>query len=200
MIISEIDVEKYVQRTKKAQARDTKLSGGFTGKGGQIGEVLKMTEKHFAFWKHAVQKNPDVAKANPQGLLNAWIDKFYGTSSIKIDMKKAMNNEVIGAQQGKKGADVIFRIVTAILLKPKTEVEAKKFREQIVKHLNAEVQSDIGEPMPQAAQDQNPTAAQNQVGAKKTGSDGTEYEWKGAQWVGTTTGRMATKQISKELG
>ena len=90
MIISEIDVEKYVNKWQKAQKKSSKLSGGFSGKGGQIGEVISMVEKHYAFWSHAVQKNQEFAKVNPQGLLNAWIDKFYGTSSVNIDHKKAM--------------------------------------------------------------------------------------------------------------
>ncbi len=200
MIISEIDVEKYVNKTRKAQQKSAKLSGGFTGKGGQIGEVLAMVEKHYAFWNHAVKKNPEYAKVNPQGLLNAWIDKFYGTSSVNIDHKKAMNNGAINFTQGTKGASAIFRIVTAILLKPKSEKEAKLFRDQIEKHLPDIIRKEVREPMPKPTGDSNPTAAQNQVGAKKTASDGEEYEWKGAQWVGTKTGRMAKKEIAAELG
>ena len=88
MIISEIDVEKYVAKHQKAQQKSAKLSGGFSGSGGQIGEVIKMAEKHYAFWQHAVKKNQDYAKQDPQGLLNAWIEKFYGTSSVKINVKK----------------------------------------------------------------------------------------------------------------
>jgi len=200
MIISEIDVEKYVAKHQKAQQRSAKLSGGVTGSGGQIGEVIKMAEKHYAFWQHAISKNQEFAKQDPQGLLNAWIEKFYGTSSVKINVKKAMDNAAINMKQGKKGADAIFRIVTAILLKPKSEQEAKFFREQILPKMSAKMQKEISETMPKPAVDVNPTAAQNQIGDKKAGSDGNEYEWLGSQWKNIKTGRMATKQIAAELG
>ena len=49
------------------------------------------------------------------------------------------------------------------------------------------------QPQPKTAQ---PTI---KVGQKKQGSDGQEYIWKGAQWVGTKTGRMATKAMGAEL-
>ena len=69
---------------------------------------------------------------------------------------------------------------------------------------------EVSEDMPGPKSSGQPTAAQNQQGTqnkpplakgtKKQASDGQEYEWKGAQWVSTKTGRMATKQISAELG
>ena len=200
MIISEIDVEKYVAKHQKAQQRSAKLSGGVTGSGGQIGEVIKMAEKHYAFWQHAVKKNRDYAKQDPQGLLNAWIEKFYGESSVKINVKKATDNGAIGYKQGMKGAAAIFRIVTAILLKPNSYQEAKIFRDQILSKMPAKMQKEIGEKMPEPADDVNPTAAQNQVGDKKSGSDGGEYEWLGNQWKNIKSGRLATKKIAAELG
>ena len=93
--------------------------------------------------------------------------------------------------------------VTKILLTPKSEREASIYREQILKQMPSNLKKDIGYPgvkMPTSADDPNPSGAQNQVGAKKTASDGNEYEWKGAQWVGTKTGRIATKKIAAELG
>lgn len=193
MIINEIDVEKYVSRTKKQQKKDTKLSGGFTGTGGQIGDVLKMSEKHYAFWKHAVKKNVDVAKADPQRLLSAWVDKFYGTSSANVNWKKATGNDAILVKPGMKGAAAIFRIVTWILLKPKSDNEARRYREQIINKLPTEMQKEINEKMPRPASGQNPDAAQNQVPNKtKTYNAGDTVTWtsaKGNTVIGVVTGK-----------
>ena len=195
MIINEIDVEKFAARTKKAQQKSAKLSGGFTGKGGQIGDVIKMAEKHHAFWKHAVQKNSDVAKSNPQGLLNAWLEKFYGTSSAKMTVKKATTSDNIKFKQGMKGAEAIFRIVTAILLKPDTENQAKLFREQIVDYMPPEMRKNIGFPqvrLPEPAGSENPTAAPNQTPKSKTYNAGDIVTWtsaKGNTVQGVVTGK-----------
>lgn len=189
MIINEIDVEKYVKKHQQAQKKSSKLSGGFSGKGGQIGEVIDMVKKHHAFWTHAIKKNEHFALTNPQGLLNAWIDKFYGSSSVNINHKKASTNGAINYKPGTKGANAIFRIVTAILLKPTSEQQAQLFRDQIEKHLPDDIKKELGEPMPNP-KDTNPDAAQNQV-PNKVYKAGDTVSWttaKGTPASGVVTG------------
>ncbi|MBR20361.1 MAG: hypothetical protein CMA64_09515 [Euryarchaeota archaeon] len=197
MKINEID------NVKSYSKGSYKLSGGITGKGGQIGEVIDMTTRHYKAWKDVIAKHSDHAKSNPAGLLQAWIDRFYGSSSAKISYKKASTE--FGVDTDKKGANAILRIVIAIMLKPKSSVEMQSYIEQVQDKLPNDISKEVSENMPAPQGDPEPAAAQNQgsniaKGTLKKASDGAPYEWAGAQWINLKTGRMASKQISAELG
>lgn len=193
---------------KKYKKGSYRLSGGITGKGGQIGDIIDMTKRHYDAWKKIVKDYPDYAKEKPAELLQAWHERFYGSSSAKISWKKATSE--FGVKDTKKGANAILRTVIGIMLKPKSAVEMQAYLEQVVDKLPDPIGKEVSEDMPGPKSSGQPTAAQNQQGTqnkpplakgtKKQASDGQEYEWKGAQWVSTKTGRMATKQISAELG
>ena len=159
-----------------------------------------MIKRHYKAWQDIIAKHPEAAKDNPKGLLQAWFEKFYGSSSVRISWKNAEQKLMVS--DTKKGANAILKTVIGILLKPSSEVELGSYIEQIKnnKAMPANIKAEIDEPMPKPAPDEQPTAAQNQIGSKKTASDGEEYEWKGAQWVGTGTGRIAKKEIAAELG
>ena len=192
-----------VDNVKKYSKGSYKLSGGITGKGGQIGEVIDMTVRHYKAWRNIVAKHQDHAKSNPAGLLKAWHEKFYGSSSARVSWKKATSE--LGVSDDKKGANAILRTVIGIMLKPKSAVEMQSYIDQIQDKLPNDISKEVQEDMPTPQGDPEPAAAQNQgsniaKGTLKKASDGAPYEWKGAQWVNLKTGRMATKQISAELG
>ena len=137
-----------------------KLSGGISGKGGQIGEVIDMTTRHYKAWKNVIAKHQDHAKTNPAGLLKAWHERFYGSSSAKVSWKKATGE--LGVSDDKKGANAILRTVIGIMLKPKSAVEMQSYIEQIQDKLPNEISKEVQETMPAPEGDPEPAAAQNQ--------------------------------------
>ena len=69
----------------------------------------------------------DVAKKiQPKGLLRVRIEKFYGSSSARVSLKKKAENDY-GVNTGMKGADAILRIAIGILMKTKTRVEMEAY-------------------------------------------------------------------------
>ena len=200
MKIDEVLENKYKNKTYK-------LTRGVTGRGGEVGDIVDMAKRHYKAWDKLAndQKYKDFALSDPEGLLKAWIEKFYGSSSARINLKKAV--EEYGVDTNLKGADAILRIAIGIIMKPKTRVEVEAYYDQ-VKDLAAKDMRGVGERMPAGKQQAEPSAAQNQGPAKqkiptgtlKKANNGDPYEWKGAQWVNLKTGRMATKQVASELG
>ncbi|OUW32505.1 MAG: hypothetical protein CBD31_01635 [Flavobacteriaceae bacterium TMED171] len=149
--IAGIDQKRY---------KDYRLTKGVSGKGGEVGDIADMVKRHYDAWKRVVSQYQSVAKSNPQGLLQAWIEKFYGSSSAKVNLKKAEND--YGVNTGMKGADAILRIAIGILMKPKTRVEMEAYYDQMKGKLDPKIDSEVGDPMPKAQQDPEPSAAQNQ--------------------------------------
>ena len=185
----------------KKRYKDYRLTRGVSGKGGEVGDIADMAKRHYDAWKRVVAKNSDVAKANPEGLLRAWIEKFYGSSSARVSLKKAEND--YGVNTGMKGADAILRIAIGIIMKPKTRLELEAYYDQMKDKVDSSME--VGEAMPKPTQDPEPSAAQNQgsniaKGTLKKASDGDPYEWLGAQWKNMKTGRMASQAVAQELG
>ena len=61
-----------------------------------------------------------------------------------------------------KGADAILRIAIGILMKPKTRVEMEAYYDQMKGKLDPKIDAEVGDSMPKAQQDPEPSAAQNQ--------------------------------------
>ena len=95
--IAGIDQKRY---------KDYRLTKGVSGKGGEVGDIADMVKRHYDAWKRVVTQYQNVAKSNPEGLLKAWIEKFYGSSSARVSLKKAEND--YGVNTGMKGADAIL--------------------------------------------------------------------------------------------
>lgn len=189
MRINEIDIAEAPVIDPKYKKGSYKLDGGLTGKGGQIGDVIDMVKRHYGAWKKIIDKNQDTAKTNPDGLLKAWVERFYGMSSARIKWKDA--TEKFGVEPTSKGANAILRIVIAILLKPKSTVEMQSYIEQIQDKLPGTISKEVREKMPAGSKDVNPSAAQNQVPDQpKTFKAGDKVTWtsaKGKQITGTVT-------------
>ncbi len=185
----------------KKRYKDYRLTKGVSGKGGEVGDIADMAKRHYDAWKRVVANNKQIAQSNPEGLLKAWIEKFYGTSSARVSLKKAENE--YGVNTKMKGADAILRIAIGIIMKPKTRVEIEAYYDQMKDKVDASME--VGEAMPKATQDPEPSAAQNQgsniaKGTLKKASDGDPYEWLGAQWQNMKTKKYATKAVAQELG
>ena len=185
----------------KKRYKDYRLTKGVSGKGGEVGDIADMAKRHYDAWKRVVANNPDVAKSNPEGLLKAWIEKFYGSSSARVSPKKAETE--YGVNTGMKGADAILRIAIGIIMKPKTRVEIEAYYDQMKDKVDSSME--VGEAMPKATQDPEPAAHRTQdpniaKGTLKKASDGDPYEWLGAQWKNMKTGRVASKAVAQELG
>lgn len=190
MKINEIDIVEASAIDPKYKKGSYKLDGGLTGKGGQIGDIIDMVKRHYGAWKKIIDKNQDIAKSDPDGLLKAWIERFYGSSSAKISLKKATTE--FGVETNKKGANAILRIVIAILLKPKSSVEMQSYLEQVADKLPSPINKEVAEKMPAGDKDVNPSAAQNQVPDQpaKSFKAGDKVTWtsaKGKQITGTVT-------------
>ena len=113
-------------------------------------------------------------------MLRAWIEKFYGTSSARVNPKKAETE--YGVNTGMKGADAILRIAIGIIMKPKTRVEVEAYYDQMKDKVDNSME--VGEAMSKATQDPE-RSAQNlgsniAKGTLKKASDGDPYEWLGA--------------------